>query len=537
MGMSANGSQPHVIGSSVDVTLPCPSFVNLSVPRLVEHAIQRREATLAANGALLAITTPRTGRSPKDKFTVRDAMTAETVAWGKQNAPYEPSNFAAMKAKVMKYLASRDNVYEFRGFAGHDERFRLPIRIVTEEAWHSLFVTQLFVRPTPAELSSHREQFTVLCTPNLKANPKTDATNTEGFILVNMSEKLILIGGTRYAGEMKKSIFTVMNYIMPQRDVFPMHCSANVGEMGDTAIFFGLSGTGKTTLSADPKRYLIGDDEHGWSDRGIFNFEGGCYAKTIKLKEESEPQIFRAIRFGSVVENVVVDSQSRQPDYDSADIAENGRCAYPLDFIPGAVSPAVGGHPKTVIFLTCDAFGVMPPISKLNTAQAMYHFLSGYTAKVAGTEAGVVGTSATFSTCFGEPFLPLHPEKYARLLGQRIDQHKPNVYLVNTGWVGVTAESGASRFPLKYTRALVNAAIDGTLDNVETEPDAVFGLGIPKAVPGVPTELLDPRRAAADKNEYDARAQKVAKLFTDNFTRFGKVSEDILAAGPRALTV
>ena len=453
---------------------------NLCVAQLVETALLRGEARLAANGALVAVTGARTGRSPKDKFTVDDAVTHELVDWGKVNKPFAPEKFEALLDRVTEYLSERD-LFAQDLYCGADPQYRMPIRVISEYAWQSLFVHQLFVRPDAEALATHKPEFTVIAAPEFEAVPERDGTGTSAFILANFTRKIILIGGTKYAGEIKKSVFGAMNFIVPNRDVLPMHCSANVGADGVTALFFGLSGTGKTTLSADPARRLIGDDEHGWSPTGIFNFEGGCYAKCVNLTEEHEPQIFRAIRFGSVLENVVLNDE-REPDYFDISLTENTRAAYPVDFIDNAVIPGVGGHPKNVMFLAADAFGVLPPISRLTPEQAMYHFLSGYTAKLAGTETGVKDPMPEFSACFGAPFLPLAPRFYAEMLGKRLRQHQSACWLVNTGWSGGKFGVG-KRMSLKITRALVNAALDGRLDKVEFATEPAFGLSIPAELP------------------------------------------------------
>jgi len=504
---------------------------NLSAARLVEIALLGGEGQLAANGALVAVTGKRTGRSPKDKFTVDDAATHELVDWGKVNKPFSPERFGELLERVVEHLSGRD-LYAQDLYCGADPNYRLPIRVVSEYAWHSLFVHQLFVRPEAAELATHVPEFTVIAAPEFEAVPERDGTATSAFILADFTRKIILIGGTKYAGEIKKSIFGVMNFIVPQRDVLPMHCSANVGADGVTALFFGLSGTGKTTLSADPARRLIGDDEHGWSPTGIFNFEGGCYAKCVDLTEEKEPQIYRAIRFGSVLENVILDSQTREPDYFDIHLTENTRAAYPVDFIAKAVIPGVGRHPKNVMFLAADAFGVLPPISRLTPEQAMYHFLSGYTAKLAGTETGVKDPAPEFSACFGAPFLPLAPRVYAEMLGKRLTQHNASCWLVNTGWSGGKFGVG-KRMSLKITRALVNAALDGRLAGVEFVTEPAFGLSIPVSCPEVPAEILNPRNSWADKEAYDRTAAELATRFEANFKQFD-ASEAIRAAGPKA---
>src|SRR5213082_2090906 len=501
---------------------------NLCPGPLVEHSIRRHEASLAANGAIVGYTN-RTGRSPKDKFIVNDEITAGKVAWGAVNAPIEPEKFDALYARVMEHLRGRD-LYVQDLFCGADPAYRLPVRIVNEYAWHNLFVRQLFIRPTQEELRNHRPEFTVISAPEFKADPKRDGVNSEVFILLNFMRRTVLIGGTSYAGEMKKSIFSVMNYLLPPRNVFPMHCSANVGHNGVSALFFGLSGTGKTTLSADPSRDLIGDDEHGWSADGVFNFEGGCYAKCIKLSKQNEPQIWNALRFGCVLENVNLDPDTRVPDYNDDSRSENTRAAYPVDFIENAVIPSIGGHPKNVVFLTADAFGVLPPISKLSPEQAMYHFLSGYTAKVAGTEAGVKEPSATFSTCFGSPFLPLAPKVYAEMLGRRLREHNAQCWLVNTGWQGGPYGVGR-RMSIPYTRAMVDAAVEGQLAQASFVTESAFGLSIPTSCPDVPAELLNPRNAWKDKNAYDRSASELAERFAKNFEKFD-VPEAVREAGP-----
>jgi phosphoenolpyruvate carboxykinase (ATP) len=502
---------------------------NLNAAQLVETALLRGEARLAANGALVAVTGARTGRSPKDKFTVDDAVTHELVDWGKINKPFSPEKFDALLERVTEHLSDRD-LFAQDLYCGADPEYRMPIRVISEYAWHSLFVHQLFVRPDAAALATHVPEFTVIAAPEFEAVPERDGTGTGAFILANFTRKIVLIGGTKYAGEMKKSIFGAMNFIVPNRDVLPMHCSANVGADGVTALFFGLSGTGKTTLSADPARRLIGDDEHGWSPTGIFNFEGGCYAKCVNLTEEFEPQIFRAIRFGSVLENVILNDE-REPDYFDISLTENTRAAYPVDFIDNAVIPGIGGHPKNVMFLAADAFGVLPPISRLTPEQAMYHFLSGYTAKLAGTELGVKDPSPEFSACFGAPFLPLAPRFYAEMLGKRLRQHQSACWLVNTGWSGGKFGVG-KRMSLKITRALVNAALDGRLDKVEFATEPAFGLSIPLSCPDVPAEILNPRNAWADKGAYDRTAADLAARFEANFEKFD-ASEAIRAAGPK----
>lgn len=505
-------------------------YRNLPVSQLVEMALARGEGILAANGALSVNTGKYTGRSPGDRFFVDTPSVHDNINWGSSNQPVSIETFEKLYHRLMAYLQGRD-LFIFDGFAGADPAYRLPIRVVNQFAWQNLFIHQLLVRPTAAELVEHEPQFTVICAPGFRAVAEQDGTHSEAFVVINFDRRVIIIGGTSYAGEMKKSIFTTLNYLLPARGVCPMHCSANMGPGGDTALFFGLSGTGKTTLSADPQRRLIGDDEHGWTDRGIFNFEGGCYAKCIKLSAEHEPQIWNAIRFGSVLENVVVDPDNRSIDYDSDALTENTRAAYPVDFIPNAVIPGIGGHPRTVVFLTADAFGVMPPIAKLTPEQAMYHFLSGYTSKLAGTERGVTDPEATFSTCFGAPFVPRPPLVYANLLGERIARHNANVYLVNTGWTGGPYGVGR-RMSIKYTRTMVTAALNGQLEKVEFTTDPIFGILIPSSCPGVPAEVLNPRNTWSNPEEYDAMARKLAGLFNENFSKFKDVPDNIKAAGP-----
>ncbi len=508
--------------------------LQLSVPQLVEKATARGEAQLTADGAVTAQTGKYTGRSPKDKYIVEEASSKDKIDWGSVNRPISSAIFDSLYSKVINHLKERDELFVFKGFAGADPASRLAIQVVNEFAWHNLFVHNLFIRPTQEELQTHEAQFTIVSAPTFKADPAIDGTNSETFIIVSMEKRIVLIGGTEYAGEMKKSIFSIMNYLLPENDIMPMHCSANVGEEGDVALFFGLSGTGKTTLSADADRKLIGDDEHGWSDDGVFNIEGGCYAKCINLSQEKEPEIFGAIRFGAVLENVVVDPDTRIPDYNDGSLTENTRAAYPIQAIDNIVDPSVAGHPKTIIFLTADAFGVLPPISKLTKEQAMYHFLSGFTSKLAGTERGITSPEATFSTCFGSPFLPLHATVYAEMLGKKIDEHGAQVFLVNTGWTGGGYGIG-KRMDLKHTRAMVRAALAGQLNDVETTTNDVFGLEMPTAIEGVPSEVLNPRNAWADGTAYDAKANELADLFRENFKKFGTVSEAIsLKGGPTA---
>ncbi|MEK3857573.1 phosphoenolpyruvate carboxykinase (ATP) [Cytobacillus sp. FSL H8-0458] len=504
--------------------------VQLSVPQLVEKVLNRNEGSLTSTGAVRATTGKYTGRSPKDKYIVEEASNKDKMDWGSVNQPISEEAFSNLYNKVINYLKEKEEVFVFKGFAGADKKHRMPIQVINEYAWHNLFAHQLFIRPAEDELLDHQAEFTVISAPNFKADPAVDGTKSETFIIISFERRTVLIGGTEYAGEMKKSIFSVMNYMLPENGILPMHCSANVGREGDVALFFGLSGTGKTTLSADPNRKLIGDDEHGWSANGVFNIEGGCYAKCINLSREKEPQIFDAIRFGAVLENVVVNSETRVADYDDSTLTENTRAAYQLQAIDNIVDPSIAGHPNTIVFLTADAFGVLPPISKLSKEQAMYHFLSGYTSKLAGTERGITSPQATFSTCFGSPFLPLPANRYAEMLGEKIDEHNAKVFLVNTGWTG--GEYGVGeRMKLAYTRAMVEAALEGELNNVETIKDEIFGLEIPQHVTGVPDEVLQPNKTWADQATYEAKAKELAAKFRENFKKFTSVSSDIEEKG------
>lgn len=499
---------------------------NLPVAQLVEIALQHGEAHMAEGGALQVTTGKYTGRSPKDKFIVKRG--AEAVDWGPVNQPISPERFDNLLTRMLDHLQGRE-LYVFDGYAGADPHHQLPIRIINEFAWQNLFVRQLFVRPTTERVEP---SFTVLCLPTFEAIPERDGTNSECFVIIDFERRMVLIGGTHYAGEIKKSIFTVLNYLLPEESILPMHCSANVGARGDVALFFGLSGTGKTTLSADPLRRLVGDDEHGWAEDGVFNLEGGCYAKCIDLSASKEPQIYAAIRFGTVLENVVLDPVTREPDYRDGSLTENTRAAYPVDFIPNAMIPGMAGHPERIIFLTADASGVLPPIAKLSREQALYYFLSGYTSKLAGTERGVTEPQATFSPCFGGPFLPRRAEEYAELLGRKIDAHGAKVYLINTGWSGGGYGVG-QRMSLPYTRAMVTAALGGALDEVVWTVEPHFGLMLPRECPGVPPGLLDPASTWFDRDEYELAAKRLARLFVENFTRFGGVAESIRLAGPR----
>ncbi len=506
---------------------------NHNTPILYEDIVRNGEGCLAHLGPIVVRTGLHTGRAARDKFIVEEPESKELVWWGKVNRPFSVESFELLFRRLQAYLQGRD-LYVQDCFAGYDPQYRLPIRVITETAWHSLFARNMFIQALPEQLVEHVPEFTVLHVPNFQAIPEIDGTNSEAFIIISLSRKLVLIGGTSYGGEIKKSIFTVLNYLLPQENVLSMHCSANIGPDNDVALFFGLSGTGKTTLSADPDRKLIGDDEHGWSARGVFNFEGGCYAKVINLSAESEPEIYATTRrFGTILENVGIDVITRRLDLNDASLTENTRAAYPISHIPNALRESMAGHPANVIMLTADAFGVMPPIGRLTPEQAMYHFISGYTAKVAGTESGITEPQATFSACFGAPFMVLHPTRYAELLAQKIRKHKVNCWLVNTGWTGGPYGVG-TRMKIEHTRALLNAALDGTLDKVPFEEDPIFGVQVPTSCPGVPEQVLKPRSTWADTEAYDHKAQYLAGLFADNFSEYeSQVPQQVKVAGPR----
>jgi phosphoenolpyruvate carboxykinase (ATP) len=508
---------------------------NLGTAALAEQAIINGEGRLAKDGPLVVETGKHTGRSAKDKFIVRDAETEETVWWGKVNVPMTSEHFAALKADFFAALADKDRLYVADLFGGSQPEHRVNVRVINELAWHNMFIRTLLVRPTAQELEGFAPEYTIIDLPSFRADPERHGTRSETVVAVNLSEKLILIGGTKYAGEMKKSVFGILNYLLPARGVMPMHCSANIGSDGKTAVFFGLSGTGKTTLSADAARTLIGDDEHGWSDTAVFNFEGGCYAKMIRLSPEAEPEIYATTKmFGTVLENVVMDPDTRELDFDDNSLAENSRGAYPIEFIPNTSADNLGPVPANVVMLTADAFGVLPPIARLTPDQAMYHFLSGYTAKVAGTEIGVTEPEATFSTCFGAPFMPRHPSVYGNLLKERIAKGGVQCWLLNTGWTGGKYGVG-KRMPIKATRALLNAALDGSLNNAEFRKDPNFGFDVPVAVEGVDSAILDPRETWSDKEEYDRSAQKLVQLFVDNFAQFeAHVDQGVRDAAPQA---
>ena len=527
-GTPSGSLEQHGITPSGDV------YWNLSGEELVQLAVDRGEGVFSAHGALVTDTGERTGRSPNDKFIVKEPSVANDVNWGKVNVSTDVATFERMRAKVVDFLSNQPSLFVQDLYSGADFEETLPIRVINHHAWHNVFARNMFIRPDEARLKAHEPQFTVLHAPGLHADPAADGLKSNCFIIVNYGAKEVIIGGTEYAGEVKKSVFSVMNMLLPRKGILPMHCSANTnGE--NTAIFFGLSGTGKTTLSADPKRALIGDDEHGWGTNGVFNFEGGCYAKLIDLSEEDEPAIFATTRMrGSVLENIVLDANG-VPDFFDTSRTQNTRGSYPIEFIENRTLTSTGGHPQNVIFLTCDAFGVLPPISRLTPAQAAYHFISGYTAKVAGTEIGVKEPQATFSACFGEPFMPMHPGVYADLLSDKMAQHASKAWLINTGWSGGSYGEG-SRMKIKFTRAMLNAALDGELDNVEFVTDERFGFEIPVSCPGVPAEILQPRATWKDGTAYDTMANKLATMFNENFKRYAEgVSADVNAAAPRSL--
>ncbi len=514
-------------------------YWNLVTPRLYEQTVRRRDGVIAASGPLLVRTGDHTGRSPNDRFIVKEESSEVDIDWGSVNKPFSEEDFDRLFLRIRAYLQHHD-VFIFDGYSGADTDYQLKVRVITETAWHNMFARNMFIPETSHEvLRTFVPEFTVLNVPYFHADPAVDHTNSQTFILVNFKRKLVLIGGTEYAGEIKKSIFSVMNYILPKGDVLSMHCSANYGKnKDDVALFFGLSGTGKTTLSSDPDRTLIGDDEHGWSDKGIFNLEGGCYAKVIKLDPQGEPDIYRTTKlFGTILENVAYDEETRELDLDDESLTENTRASYPLTSIPNADLSGVAGHPKTIVFLTADAFGVLPPISKLTKEQAMYHFLSGYTAKVAGTERGVTEPKATFSTCFGAPFMPLRPSVYAKLLGEKIDKHNASVWLINTGWTGGKYGVG-SRMKLSYTRRMVTAALNGELDNAAMFTHPIFGLAIPAHIEGIPDDVLDPIKTWKSQDEYNEAANNLAQMFVDNFRKYeAGVTPEVLASAPKPVVL
>ena len=528
------------------ITIPAKSLMQLGIRKtenihyqlspeeLVQDTLRIGDGVLNDTGALVIRTGEFTGRSPKDKFIVKDDITADSVHWNDFNLPIEQKYFDIIKKKILGYFETLPELWVRDCYACADPRYRLNIRLVNEKPSNNLFAYNMFLRPAEEELDDFTPEWTILSAPGLKLNPSESGTRQHNAAVVSFKHKMILIAGTGYTGEIKKGIFTILNYILPhQKNVLSMHCSANMGDDGDTAIFFGLSGTGKTTLSADPNRKLIGDDEHGWTSDNIFNFEGGCYAKTINLTEEKEPEIYNAIRSGALVENITFYPGRNRIHFDDGSITENTRVSYPLDYISNAMEPSIGGLPKNIFFLTCDAFGVLPPVSKLTPGQAMYQFISGYTAKVAGTEAGVTEPKSTFSACFGAPFLPLHPGKYAQMLGKKMQEHKVNVWMINTGWTGGPYGIG-NRMKLKYTRAMITASLEGKLDSVQFENDPIFGMAIPKACPNVPAEILNPRNTWTDKTAYDGKAKYLASLFIKNFEKYKDgVTAEVLAAEPK----
>ena len=509
------------------------AFWNLSPAELVEETITLGQGSLSDTGALCVDTGEFTGRSPKDKFIVKDANTENSVWWSQFNIPFESQKFDQLFDRMRAYLVGRE-VYVRDAFVCADPRYRMNVRVVTEFPWSNMFAYNMFMRPSHEELKNIQPDWHVICVPGFMADPETDGTRQHNFAVINFTKKMAIIGGTGYTGEIKKGIFTVLNYVLPhEKGVLPMHCSANVGKEGDTAVFFGLSGTGKTTLSSDPNRQLIGDDEHGWTDSTVFNFEGGCYAKTIDLTREKEPQIYDAIKFGAILENIGFQEDGVTPNYSDSSRTENTRVSYPIHHIDNIMHPSLGGIPKNIFFLTCDAFGVLPPISQLTKGQAMYQFISGYTAKVAGTEAGITEPTTTFSACFGAPFLPLHPTQYAEMMGKKIDECGAKVWLINTGWSGGSYGTG-ERMKLKYTRAMITAALEGKLDNVDFKTHEIFGLAMPTTCPDVPSELLDPKSTWKDGAAYDAKASELAEKFVNNFEKFKEfANEEIMAASPK----
>ncbi|GAB4240012.1 MAG: phosphoenolpyruvate carboxykinase (ATP) [Ekhidna sp.] len=507
---------------------------NLSQAELIEETIKSGEGVLTSTGALMCDTGKFTGRSPKDRFIVKDAKTKDSVWWGNINIPFSEENFDKLYNKMLKFIEDK-KVYVREAYAGADKTHRLRVRVINTMAWHNLFAYNMFLRPDAYKIKEFEPNFTILCVPEFQANPEEDGTRQSNFAIINFTKRMILIGGTAYSGEMKKGIFSVLNYLLPHDEgVLSMHCSANMGiEEKDTSIFFGLSGTGKTTLSADPNRLLIGDDEHGWTENNVFNFEGGCYAKVIDLTEEKEPDIYNAIRYGAILENTCFKEGTREVDYENSSVTENTRASYPIHHIRNAIEPSIGGIPKNIFFLTCDAFGVIPPIQRLSKGQAMYHFISGYTSKVAGTEAGVTEPEPVFSACFGAPFLPLHPTKYAEMLGEKMDKYDVNVWLVNTGWTGGPYGVG-NRISLKYTRAMITAALNGKLNNVGYRKHSIFGAEIPTTCPDVPSEILSPRETWKNDEAFYKKANDLASRFVENFKKFEEfANEEIMAGAPK----
>lgn len=510
-------------------------YWNLSPSELINHALANKEGVLTDTGALMCDTGKFTGRSPEDKFFVKDELTKDTIWWGDMNRATTPEVFENLLAKMLRFVEGK-NLYVRDVYACADPAYRTNIRVINSLAYHNLFTNNMFLRPSAEDLQNFMPEYTILCVPEFLADPAVDGTRQSNFAILNLTKKVILIGGTGYTGEIKKGVFSILNFVLPHsKNTLPMHCSANMGESGDTAVFFGLSGTGKTTLSADPNRGLIGDDEHGWTESGVFNFEGGCYAKVINISREQEPEIWDAIKTGAVLENTRFIEGTQTVDYANKSVTENTRVSYPIDFIPNAKLPSVGNIPKNIFFLTADAYGVLPPISKLNPAQAMFHFISGYTAKVAGTEVGITEPKTVFSTCFGAPFMPMHPTVYAELLGKKMRENQVNVWLINTGWTGGPYGVG-SRMKLKYTRAMITAALEGNLNNVKFHAHPIFGVQVPETCPEVPADLLNPRSTWPDKDAYDAKANFLAKAFLKNFEKFSSLATDELMSGaPRVM--
>lgn len=535
MGNVTGIKNPNASIETLGIKNTTHQYWNLTPEELVEHSLKKEMGVLADSGALSIKTGKFTGRSPMDRFIVKDDITASKVDWGDINIPFEPKNFDQLYTKITAYLAEKE-VYVKDGYACADEAYKLNVRLVSEYPWSSQFLHNMFLRPSQEELLKASPDWNIICAPGFLANPKVDGTRQENFAIVNFTKKTIIIGGTGYTGEIKKGIFSVLNFELPvNRNVLSMHCSSNVGKDGDTAVFFGLSGTGKTTLSADPNRPLIGDDEHGWSDAGVFNFEGGCYAKTIDLSAEKEPQIWKAIKHGAILENIVFKEGTRSVDFEDTTITQNTRVSYPIYHIDNALPKSKAGIPKNIFFLTCDAFGVLPPVSKLTKEQAMYHFISGYTAKVAGTEVGIKEPKTAFSACFGAPFLPLHPTKYAEMLGEKMTKYNTNVWLINTGWSGGEYGVG-SRMKLRYTRAMITAALTGQLNDVKYTEHPIFGVLMPSTCPNVPDEVLNPKDTWADKAAYDNKANDLARKFNANFKKFeNQANEEILSAAPKVV--
>lgn len=510
--------------------MPQSVNVNLSIPKLIEMSIMRKEGLLSSNGSLCVATGKHTGRSPDDRYIVDDEVSHNAVNWGKINHLISEEMFEIIYEDVKQHIKGID-VFIFEGYVGADPDSQIPLKVITDKAWQCIFANNMFLEKDGTRESTSNNEFTVISLNDFKKFPTINGKKSDAFIIINLKRRIVLIGGTAYAGEIKKAMFSVMNFILPEKNIMPMHCSANVGRDRNVTVFFGLSGTGKTTLSTDPNRYLIGDDEHGWSEKGVFNFEGGCYAKCIDLKREKEPQIWHAIKFGSIMENVIMDDKTREPDFSDKTITENTRVSYPLSHIFNSMIPSMAGHPNVIIFLTADAFGVIPPVARLTPEGAMYHFMSGYTSKLAGTESGIKEPKEVFSECFGAPFIPRHTSVYAKMLGERITKHKTRVYLVNTGWIGGPYGVG-KRIELKYTRSIVNAIIDGTIESFGVKKHEIFNLSMPIECSWVPSNILDPQNAWKDRKSYEVQAKKLAHLFIKNFEKFGDQPMEIVNAGP-----